>query len=87
MVEAAGVEPASENLLIQLSPGAVYLLGFPRGIPGKQGIPSVAFFFMTASKAKGLCTFTAEMTPEREPRYSHAGWLHLGSDSYFIVSV
>jgi len=26
LVEAAGVEPASENLLIQLSPGAVYLL-------------------------------------------------------------
>ena len=87
MVEAAGIEPASENLLIQLSPGAVYLLNFPRRISDKQDIRAVAFLFMTASKANGPCTFTADVTPEREPRYSHAGWLHLGSESYFIVSV
>ena len=87
MVEAAGIEPASENLLIQLSPGAVYLFDFPLRVSDKQDTRAVAFLFMTASKANGLCTFTADVTPEREPRYSHAGWLHLGSESYFIVSV
>ena len=33
VVEAAGIEPASENLLMQLSPGAEYLLGFPTAAP------------------------------------------------------
>ena len=33
LVEAAGIEPASENLLMQLSPGAEYLLSFPTAAP------------------------------------------------------
>lgn len=39
LVEAAGVEPASENLSIQLSPGAVYLLRFPSRSADKQALP------------------------------------------------
>ena len=43
MVEARGVEPLSENLSIQLSPSAVYLLKFPIQNADKQaflkGIP------------------------------------------------
>ena len=36
MVEARGVEPLSENLLIQLSPSASRLLGFPARDGGGQ---------------------------------------------------
>ena len=36
MVEARGVEPLSENLLIQLSPSAVRLLKFPASGGGGQ---------------------------------------------------
>ena len=40
LVEARGVEPLSENLLIQLSPSAVRLLEFPLNDGGGQ--PSLA---------------------------------------------
>lgn len=43
LVEAAGIEPASENLSTQLSPGADGLLKFPRRPANRQadrqGIP------------------------------------------------
>ena len=39
LVEAAGVEPASENPSIQLSPGEVYLLKFPSRRADKQALP------------------------------------------------
>ena len=38
MVEAAGIEPASENHLIQLSPSAADLLGFPSRIAERQAM-------------------------------------------------
>ena len=38
-MEAAGVEPASENSSIQFAPGAVYLLIFPSGSADKQALP------------------------------------------------
>ncbi len=38
LVEAAGVEPASENSSIQLSSGAVYLLIFPSDSADKQAL-------------------------------------------------
>ena len=38
LVEAAGIEPASENHLIQLSPSAVRLLRFPSRIAGGQAM-------------------------------------------------
>ena len=60
MVEAGGIEPPSENLLIQLSPGAGHLYYFPRRTPVNGGDGLVAFLFMTASKANGRCTFTTE---------------------------
>ena len=43
VVEAAGIEPASENLLMQLSPGAEYLLYFPQVPPVLRLCLSVAF--------------------------------------------
>ena len=38
LVEAAGIEPASENPLVQLSPSAAGLLGFPSRIAGRQAM-------------------------------------------------
>jgi len=43
LVEAAGIEPASENLLTQLSPGAEYLLYFPTAAPVLRLRRAVAF--------------------------------------------
>lgn len=42
-METAGVEPASENLFMQLSPGAGGLLCFPPDPPSAGLIESVAF--------------------------------------------
>ncbi len=36
LVEMAGIEPASENSFIQVSPSAVSLLKFPHRIAGRQ---------------------------------------------------
>ena len=43
VVEARGIEPLSENLLMQLSPGAEYLLYFPQVPPVLRLCLSVAF--------------------------------------------
>lgn len=60
LVEAGGIEPPSENLLIQLSPGAGHLYYFPLCSPMSGRSRLVALFFMTASKANGRCTFTTK---------------------------
>ncbi len=63
MVEARGIEPLSENLLTQLSPGAEYLLSFPVKPPVFRLPYAVAFSCMTVTKAKSRFTFAADLTP------------------------
>ena len=60
LVDPRGVEPLSENRFIQPSPSAFCLLDSPYRTPANRLAKRVAFLFMTASKANGLCTFTAK---------------------------
>ena len=52
MVEARGVEPLSENLLIQPSTSVVYLLEFPLCAADKQASPAGSFFLLDRLKSK-----------------------------------
>ena len=51
LVEAAGIEPASENQSIQLSPSAAGLLGFPSRIAGRQAMRYGSHYAVTAGVA------------------------------------
>ena len=51
MVEAAGIEPASENHLIQLSPSAADLLRFPSRIADRQAMRYGSHYAVTAGVA------------------------------------
>ena len=48
-VEMAGVEPASENLFTQLSPGADGLLYLPPKTPSVRLLQSAAYYCMTGT--------------------------------------
>ena len=62
-METAGVEPASENLFMQLSPGADGLLCFPLITPSARLDQSVAFYFMTVTKANSPFTSATDFMP------------------------
>ena len=51
LVEAAGIEPASENHLIQLSPSAAYLLRFPSHIADGQAMRYGSHYAVTVGVA------------------------------------
>ena len=51
MVEAAGIEPASESHLIQLSPSAADLLGFPSRIADRQAMRYGSHYAVTKDVA------------------------------------
>ena len=51
LVEARGIEPLSENHLIQLSPSAVRLLGFPSRIAGGQAMRYGSHYAVTEGVA------------------------------------
>ena len=51
LVEAAGIEPASENHLIQLSPSAADLLGFPSRIAERQAMRYGSHYAVTVGVA------------------------------------
>ena len=51
LVEAAGIEPASENHLIQLSPSAANLLRFPSRIADRQAIRYGSHYAVTVGVA------------------------------------
>ncbi len=51
LVEAAGIEPASESHLIQLSPSAAVLLGFPSRIADRQAMRYGSHYAVTESVA------------------------------------
>ena len=51
MVEAAGIEPASENHLIQLSPSAADLLGFPSRTAERQAMRYGSHYAVTEGVA------------------------------------
>ena len=51
LVEARGIEPQSENHLIQLSPSAVRLLGFPSRIAGGQAMRYGSHYAVTEGVA------------------------------------
>ena len=51
MVEAAGIEPASESHLIQLSPSAAGLLGFPSRIADRQAMRYGSHYAVTTGVA------------------------------------
>ena len=51
MVEAAGIEPASENHLIQLSPSAADLFGFPSRIAVRQAMRYGSHYAVTPGVA------------------------------------
>ena len=70
LVEVRGIEPLSENLLIQLSPGAEYLLLFLTSAPVLRLVRQAAVFCMIGSTANCRCMFTTLLT------------LSLGSWSY-----
>ena len=62
-METAGVEPASENLSMQLSPGADRLLYFPFATPAVRFRKSVAFYCVTDTKANSLFTDATTIMP------------------------
>ena len=75
-MELAGIEPVSENPLIQLSPQAVALLYFPYKNADRQAFSPVAFLCMVDTKANSQRMFTTDMTlgkgrrpPLRNGRY------------------
>ena len=70
MVEVRGVEPLSENLLIQLSPGAEYLLLFLPRAPVLRLARQATVFCVIGSTVNCRCTCTTHLT------------LSLGSWSY-----
>ncbi len=51
MVEATGIEPVSENLFTQLSPGGVALLGFPSPNAERQAVGYGSRQVMTSAAA------------------------------------
>lgn len=51
LVEAAGIEPASESHLIQLSPSAAGLLGFPSRIADRQAMRYGSHYAVTTGVA------------------------------------
>ena len=73
LVEPARVELASENPLIQLSPGAVCLLCFPLISPADGIYKSVSFLFMTVAKENSPFTFAAMVMPGEMPQHSSHG--------------
>ena len=75
-LETARVELASENLFMQLSPGADGLLCFPPMTPSVRLHRSVALYCMTVTKAKSLFTFATHLMPRSDwsrSRLGHSG--------------
>ena len=70
LVEVRGIEPLSKNLLIQLSPGAVYHLNFSLKAPTNRLFEEATVLCVIGSMAKHRCTFTAYLTLSPRPRYS-----------------
>ncbi len=62
-METAGVEPASENLFMQLSPGADRLFYFPFPAPAIRLRKSVALSCVTDTRAKSLFTDATQIMP------------------------
>ena len=94
LVEARGVEPLSENLLIQLSPSAVRLLAFPSADGGGQ--PSVLGSHLMRDALDGERRVHVHRLLDAQSRAAilsggtggiYATALPLGSHCYVIVSV
>ncbi len=62
LVEMRGIEPLSENLLIQLSPGAGHLLVFSHTPPVIRLYVRATVLCMIGSTVKDRCMFTTTMT-------------------------
>ena len=70
LVEARGVEPLSENLLIWLSPGAGGYLDFPMAVGNRHPAVTGSFFLHDCLKSKRAMHVHRSMTPHPKPRYS-----------------
>ena len=70
LVEARGVEPLSENLLIWLSPGAGGYLDFPTADGNRHPAVTGSFFLHDCLKSKRAMHVHRSMTPHPKPRYS-----------------
>ena len=79
VVEAAGIEPASENQFPQLSTSVVYLLTFPARIADKQAMrESSSNTFLRCEHAVG--TFTTNRCPVKAVVLSYRTDADLGSN-------
>ena len=94
MVEARGVEPLSENLLIQPSTSVVYLLEFPLCGADKQASLAGSFFMLDRLKSKPPMQVHRSFDAQRRVAILSAGTgsqvataLPLGSLCYVSVSV
>ncbi len=92
LVDPRGIEPLSENLLIQLSPGAFCLLLFPSSAVGRQTALLGSHFihgrFNGESSAHGHRLNDAQSRSAVAPRGTggiYATALPLGSHCYFII--
>ena len=94
MVDPTGVEPVSENLLIQLSPSAVYLLDFPSKDADRQASSSGSHFMRGSFNGERRTHVHRLLDAQSEAAILLGGTggiiaaaLPLGSHCYFIVSV
>ena len=71
-MEAAGIEPASENPFTKLSPGAGCLFFSRPSDADTQASVRPAFLCVTASKAKGL--FTSATYMMSIPHWGYTAW-------------
>jgi len=63
MVETAGIEPASENLSIQLSPGADGQFKFPAPVRRPSGWPEQYLLIRYPKSEKSSVTLTTNLNP------------------------